>query len=229
MEIKFNVESLNPLEREYISDFILGYPMRPSYDESKIEHEKLAEEQKADLDPNVQPVRTFADVVQSETVHVDTPVPTLVANVPPPPVAPPVIPVATVAPSAAIPVELDKDGFPWDDRIHSSSREKIKDGTWKIKRGTPQPLVDNVRAQLRQLNPAPVVVTAAPPQPEDRSAFVRLIGKTSAALASGKITKEEVESACTTAGIAALPLLATRLDLIPQVESMIDSYISMRP
>lgn len=48
---------------------------------------------------------------------------------------------------------LDSNGFPWDSRIHSSSRERIKDGTWKLKRGVDASLVESVRAAFTQPEP----------------------------------------------------------------------------
>lgn len=38
--------------------------------------------------------------------------------------------------NSAIPqIEVDKEGLPWDERIHSSTRGKNEDGTWKLRRG----------------------------------------------------------------------------------------------
>jgi hypothetical protein len=45
--------------------------------------------------------------------------------------------------------DLDKNGLPWDERIHASSRAKIADGSWRMKRGVQQHFVDEVEAQLR--------------------------------------------------------------------------------
>lgn len=41
--------------------------------------------------------------------------------------------------------DLDIDGYPWDHRIHSRARTKIKDGTWKIARNVSPELVEQVR------------------------------------------------------------------------------------
>lgn len=38
-------------------------------------------------------------------------------------------------PPAALELATDATGAPWDERIHSSSRTLIADGTWKMKRG----------------------------------------------------------------------------------------------
>lgn len=48
-------------------------------------------------------------------------------------------------------VDVDSEGFPWDSRIHSSSKKKtVKDGVWKLARniaGTPK--LAEVQAELR--------------------------------------------------------------------------------
>ncbi len=61
-------------------------------------------------------------------------------------------------------VEVDSQGLPYDARIHSSSRERIKDGTWKLKRGTDPALVESVRAEYKAVMaiPAPTPILAAP-------------------------------------------------------------------
>lgn len=58
-------------------------------------------------------------------------------------------------------VELDSAGFPWDHRIHASTKSKIGDGTWKIKPKTDKALIEQVRAEFRQTAAAPL--TVAPP------------------------------------------------------------------
>lgn len=52
------------------------------------------------------------------------------------PVASPIVDtVAVFAPAAAVTPEKDASGVVWDARIHSSSRNMNKDGTWKRMRG----------------------------------------------------------------------------------------------
>lgn len=58
-------------------------------------------------------------------------------------------------------VELDSAGFPWDHRIHASTKSKIADGTWKVKPKTDKALIEQVRAEFRQTAAAPL--TVAPP------------------------------------------------------------------
>ncbi|MCA9268821.1 MAG: hypothetical protein KDA41_10145, partial [Planctomycetales bacterium] len=79
-------------------------------------------------------------------------------------------PAASPQPTAApAGVETDKNGLPWDERIHSGpkdKRPKNADGSWRKRRGVDDALVEQVEAELRQVmgatgNPAPAAPTAA--------------------------------------------------------------------
>lgn len=78
-----------------------------------------------------------------------------------PPVAPAANVVTTVAATASNPAPVDKDGLPWDARIHSSSKEKIANGTWKKRRGVDPALVVTVENELRQLMGVPQTTAPA--------------------------------------------------------------------
>lgn len=79
---------------------------------------------------------------------------------------------------------LDKNGLPWDGRIHSSSKNKNTDGSWRYLRGVDKDLIGIVEAELRQLTsndvpppPPPVVeqpkaddVPPPPPPPVEAPA-----------------------------------------------------------
>lgn len=52
-------------------------------------------------------------------------------------------------PASAPGVDLDSEGVPWDASIHASSKTKIANGTWKVKRGTPELYLKERKAQLR--------------------------------------------------------------------------------
>jgi len=45
-------------------------------------------------------------------------------------------------------VEIDKNGLPWDERIHSSSKSKNADGTWRGRKGVPPQQITKVKAEL---------------------------------------------------------------------------------
>lgn len=46
--------------------------------------------------------------------------------------------------------EVDSRGFPWDERIHASSKAINADGTWRNKRGVDSDLLHTVEAELMQ-------------------------------------------------------------------------------
>lgn len=78
-----------------------------------------------------------------------------------------------------------------------------------------------------QVPPAPA--PAAAPTVDPRAAYVALIGRASAAIQAGKLTQVEAGQCCAAYGVPALPLLANRLDLVPQVAADIDAIIASRP
>lgn len=192
----------------------------------------------------------------SRTAQEDTQAPTFPWPFPPAseqfalptvPAAPaPSAPAAPPSPAGA--GSLDSKGLPWDARIHSSKRTQNADGSWRVRKGVNAFAVAQVETQLRQgvetgpfvlqAAPAPTAAataaattaaTAPPPPVEDaRAQFVALIGRTSAALQTGKITQPEINQICTESGVQALPLLANRQDLIPTVASRIDALIAAR-
>jgi len=82
-----------------------------------------------------------------------------------PEIAEALIPVAPQKVVVSNDAELDSEGLPWDKRIHGMGKSKVKDGTWRLKRGVEQDLVNQVKNELRaslnaQANPTPI-----PPAP----------------------------------------------------------------
>lgn len=63
--------------------------------------------------------------------------------------------------------ELDKNGLPWDERIHSSgANRKNADGSWRSKRGVSDALKVKIEAELRATlaaGPTPTTTSAAGP------------------------------------------------------------------
>lgn len=144
--------------------------------------------------------------------------------VPPSAPTPPVAPTVEAAPASS--VELDKRGLPWDARIHSGAKSKLANGNWKLARGVDPVLVTQVEAELYRSRSAPAATPAATPVPpaptEDAPAdFTTLVMRLSEWQAAGRITKEQIAAAVNEHGIASLPLLATRPDLVPQVWSTV--------
>jgi hypothetical protein len=53
-------------------------------------------------------------------------------------------------------VDVDSEGLPWDGRIHSSNKKKLaKDDTWQLRRGIGAAIVEQVKAELRQVMAIP--------------------------------------------------------------------------
>lgn len=75
-----------------------------------------------------------------------------------------------IAPSFSKPVavsngDVDSRGIPYDARIHASSRNFNKDGSWRNKRGLDDALLNKVEAELRQVDVQKVNATMVPPPP----------------------------------------------------------------
>lgn len=89
--------------------------------------------------------------------------PPVPGNVPPPAAAPALAGSINSAPG----VELDSEGIPWDASIHASTKAKIANGTWKVKRGTGETFLLERKALLKAAvaaggNVAPAGAPATP-------------------------------------------------------------------
>lgn len=181
-----------------------------------------------------------------------------VAQIPPPPTGVALVPAvstasppssAPVAPPAAAPsggVEKDARGLPWDMRIHSSSRAKTANGTWRVKKGMNDggELTKRVEAELTQAMAAPgptppasvvfgttgaaPVVPPPPPGVVDQTlSFPGLMTALTPAMAAGRINTALLTEACVAVGIPSLPLLATRPDLVPAVHDWLKARVAL--
>lgn len=66
--------------------------------------------------------------------------------------------------AGAASVELDKNGLPWDERIHAGTKTKLKGGEWKAKKNVEAALVVQVEAELRaRMAATPAAVPAVDP------------------------------------------------------------------
>jgi len=143
-------------------------------------------------------------------------------------------------------VETDADGLPWDHRIHASTKTKTKDGRWKRKRGVDPDTVTDVEADLRALmgaevpeqaatpdaaldnlesimqgnTPPPPASNDAEPAPEDFPSFLKAI---TALISEGKTDTDRINGVLGTFGIASLPLVASRTDMIPHLWEAINN------
>lgn len=80
--------------------------------------------------------------------------------------ATPSAPAPQVTPTQVANAELDKDGLPWDERIHAGTKTKTQKGIWTRKKGVDDSVFDAVIAELRQQYPAAAAsapATATPP------------------------------------------------------------------
>lgn len=78
----------------------------------------------------------------------------------------PSAPAPQVTPTQIANAELDKDGLPWDARIHAGTKTKTQKGIWTRKKGVADSVFDAVVAELRQQYPAAAAsapATATPP------------------------------------------------------------------
>lgn len=94
------------------------------------------------------------------------PAPAVVPQPPAPP-APPSAPKSNTAATStpggvegAVP-PLDKDGVPWDARIHSSGKKRNADNSWARRKNVPDATYNQVRAELMQRGGAPFAAPQA--------------------------------------------------------------------
>jgi hypothetical protein len=147
--------------------------------------------------------------------------------------------------------DIDSAGVVWNPDLHSRTKSKNADGTWRAKRGVAKdaptvPEAEPIPAPWPFTPPAGIVAPApaiavppvpvappappvadvppAPPAPNIVS-FPALMQKISPAVASGKVTQEQVVAIVTRLGVPSLPLLSTRPDLIPTVSAEIDALL----
>lgn len=133
----------------------------------------------------------------------------------------------TEAPAPAI--DVDCTGLPWDARIHAGTKTKTAKGEWKKKRGVDPILVKQVEAELTELMAVPTPVQEeTPPTPVEHApaadtpppapvsaaiTFPQLMGK----ITSTQTPQETIDAALAQTGVASLPLLAARPDLVATV------------
>jgi hypothetical protein len=167
---------------------------------------------------------------------------------PAPPAPAPAAPMPA-APAAA--AEVDAKGWPWDARIHASTKTRNADGTWRGKRSLDASIVTKVQDEWRALGfgqpvqqtseapaamPLPPLIGAAaaaagpapsmplPPAPgaiatsaypSNPQTFGELMQAVTYFAARQLIDNPRVDAAIAPLGIAQLPMLAMRKDLIP--------------
>jgi len=135
--------------------------------------------------------------------------PPMTTPAPPPVVTEPAPPV-TAPPVAAGP-ELDSAGYPWDSRIHASTKSKIVNGMWKMKRGVAPEMVNPVQAEFKApaAGVAPPAAAAPAPTgaPSTMEAFVAYLNKIDASKVANFVDIQQFLESILGAGLnlAAIP------------------------
>jgi hypothetical protein len=258
MQITVNPAELTKDEREAVAGFILTFPGAGQMEKGPIHVPDSAELREAIA--SIKPEAGKPELIQDPAAVFSKSTP------PPPPADPAATPLSNAGPMLVIPnpepaapvppatgAVLDKQGLPWDIRIHSAAKTFNADGTWRKKRGVETTMIQTVESELKKLMaiPSPAAAPVVPPPPgstvaaspvappppppagtseaELRMQFVALVGRASAAIQNGKLMDHELNSTCAFAGVGSLPLLGNRLDLVPQVAAAIDQIIASRP
>ena len=171
------------------------------------------------------------------------PVPAEVVNIPTPSAAEIFNPVngLNLPPVPKPSVELDTQGMPWDIRIHARTKTKMKDGSWKKLRGVGPNVVKQVEAELKAVQniPAPPPSVAVPVPPVTAAAvqapvvavaavpgFTDLMSLVTKSITEGTLKRDQVVEVLKPFGIPSLPLVSTRLDLIPAIMLALEGVIN---
>ena len=136
----------------------------------------------------------------------------------PPAPAPAPAPEAAAQSAPAIPAApvRDANGLPWDHRIHAATKTMNADGTWRQKRGLDEAVAASVKAEL-----ASVVAVSAPASAEPTVSYATLMEELTKPLLAGKLALTDVAAACLEHGVANLPALIHRPDLVGAVRASV--------
>lgn len=135
---------------------------------------------------------------------------------------------STSAPAGtpATSTELDASGLPWDERIHSGSRAKVKDGTWRKRSKLEDGVYEKIEAELRLHYPKPVAHVPPPPPAGAAgggSDFAALVQRLHAGFArqDDPVTKDQQIAAMKHFGLSGLEELSKRPDLFEGFAGML--------
>lgn len=162
---------------------------------------------------------------------------------------------ASTAPAAATAgLDVDANGLPWDERIHSSNRQKNADGSWRSKRNVDAALKTKVEKELRATlssTPSPAATTppappaaaaaptppappappvaAAPPAPPANPAYTNFVAFIADCTAKNLVDPDWVKASLANFGVANgdMQNLAHRPDLIPAIEGAIRTALGL--
>lgn len=248
MKFEIDPNELTTDQRAHVAAFITNWPVnairQDRIDQLKAlatsvrfevtEEQRLDNEQKLDMDTTGE-LRDISGVEESRELGVAAAI-NLNAIFGAPDATPGKVVILT---NESIP--LDKEGLPWDFRIHASTKTLIAEGSWKLRRGVDPTEVEKVKAQLKELMavrvpPAPTGYVV--PQAQVDRAFevdvekeaveqyaaknavtlTDLIGRMSAAIAANKLTQSTIMEICTKHGVSEFHLLGNRPDLLPLID-----------
>lgn len=239
MQITAELSNLNRAQREAIANFILSYP------------ETIVEQQEEDEELVQIPAFTVAPEEPSPT-EAFTPAPPAPAGpvlVPSPPAAVPSVDKSGLPWDERIHASsrsFTADGYWRKKRGVSDGLVTEVETQLRSLMALPSPPASGATQPTQAtvssvpIPPAPIAQTTVPAPPaasaapsvatvptgDGKSAYVQLISKASAAIVAKQITQEQVNAAVNAAGVPSLPLLANRLDLVPQVAATIDTLIA---
>ena len=138
------------------------------------------------------------------------------AAIPPPP---------PTADGETIAREVDSAGVVYDPTIHSSSRAKNKDGTWRNRRGGAAPAAPAVPPPPPAVDVVPVKAWAPPPPPADAPlegtgpAFRDIVKR----ITQRNLPKETVQTLLSAVGVESLTALIDRPALFPEFLRMVEA------
>lgn len=118
-------------------------------------------------------------------------------------------------------LELDAAGYPWDRRIHASTKTKNKNGLWKLKRDASITLVDEVRREYKTTMTAPTVNEPIANSEEteelidDIIDFAVVMNYATAAIKDKKISQGKLVALARDMGMPNVASFNSRLDLLP--------------
>ena len=129
--------------------------------------------------------------------------------------APP--PPATATTAAPPPnVDVDNAGLPWDARIHSGGKTKVKKTQlWTKRRNVDPAVVEQVETELKVV----MTIPAPPPQESNGLSYADILAKVTATLNDNTITMEQVNNAISKHGLTNITNLEARPDLIPVIDN----------
>lgn len=193
------------------------------------------------------PAAVFAQAAQIPAAPANPAVPSAAPSVPLPPPLPqgvgavhvpppaPSLPTATAAPASAAPggTEVDVRGLPWDGRIHTSTRAKNQDGSWRQRRGiNDEAMVKRIEAELMAAMAARPASGAAPAVPQPPAAdgtpttFGAMMEAVSKLITDKRVTPDAVNAALMQhLGMPTMIGLGSRPDLIPQAWGIVQSLL----